>query len=127
MHCFLSKAIIALPTQTQIVDSFEQTVIGGFSCVNTRLAFDSIILLPKNSQNERKKNLKPIYKRKNELKNIFEGKRIVTNEKILKMDKSNKYGNAMTKPLPTGNIKKAKKMLTMKEISLNNSEYFGPR
>ena len=127
MHCFLSKAIIVLPTQAQIVDLFEQTVIGGFSCVNTRLAFDSIILLPQNSQNERKKNLKPIYKRKNELKNIFEGKRIVTNEKILKMDKSKKYGNAMTKPLPTGNIKKAKKMLTMKEISLNNSEYFGPR
>ena len=28
------------------VEIFEETVIGGFSCVNTRLAFDTQILLP---------------------------------------------------------------------------------
>ena len=40
IHRFLSKAIIALPTQAEIVDLFEQTLIGGFICVNTRLGFD---------------------------------------------------------------------------------------
>ena len=72
-----------------------------------RLAFDSIILLPKNFQNEPKENLKPIFKIKNDLKNIFEDKRVVT--KILKMDENNQYGNAMTKPLPRGSSKKRKK------------------
>ena len=38
------------------------------------------------------------------MKNIFEDKRAVT--KILKMDENIQYGNAMTKPLLTGSIKK---------------------
>ena len=42
----LSKVIIALPTTNEIVDVFEQTLTGGFNCVNTRLAFDTEILLP---------------------------------------------------------------------------------
>ena len=42
----LSKVIIPLPTTNEIVDVFEQTLTGGFSCVNTRLAFDTEILLP---------------------------------------------------------------------------------
>ena len=42
--------------QAEIVDLFEQTLIGDFNCVNTRLAFDSIISLPKNSENEPKEN-----------------------------------------------------------------------
>ena len=42
----LSKVIIALPTTDEIVDVFEQTLTGGFSCVNTSLAFDTEILLP---------------------------------------------------------------------------------
>ena len=41
------KYLIALPTDTEQVKLFERTLIGGFSCVNTRLAFDSQILLPK--------------------------------------------------------------------------------
>ena len=41
------KCLIALPTDTEQVKLFERTLIGGFSCVNTRLAFDSQILLPK--------------------------------------------------------------------------------
>ena len=36
-----------------------------------------------------------------------EHNRIIT--KILKMDENNQYGNAMTKPLPTGSIQKKKK------------------
>ena len=40
-HRFISKMIIALPTKAEIDELFEQTLIGGFSCVNTRLSFDS--------------------------------------------------------------------------------------
>ena len=50
------------------------------------------------------------------MENIFEDKRVVT--KILKMDENNQYGNDMTKPLPTGNIKKAEKLPAMKEFDL---------
>ena len=42
----MSKVILALPTKYEHVEIFEETWIGGFSCVNTRLAFDSQILLP---------------------------------------------------------------------------------
>ena len=42
----MSKIILGLPTKYDHVEIFEETVIGGFSCVNTRLAFDSQILLP---------------------------------------------------------------------------------
>ena len=68
-------------------------LIGGFSCVNTRLGFDSKLLLPKISDGKSKENLKIIYKIGNE------DKRVVS--KILKMDENNQYGYAMTKPLPT--------------------------
>ena len=42
----MSKVIIALPTSNEFINLFEQTLTGGFSCVNTRLAFDTEILLP---------------------------------------------------------------------------------
>ena len=42
----LSNIIIALPTTNAIIDVFEQTLTGGFSCVNTHLAFDTEILQP---------------------------------------------------------------------------------
>ena len=42
----MSKIILALPTKYNHTEIFEETVIGGFNCVNTRLAFDSQILLP---------------------------------------------------------------------------------
>ena len=41
-----SKAIIALPTNRDTVELSEKTLIVRFSCVNTRAAFDSEILLP---------------------------------------------------------------------------------
>ena len=104
IHRFLSKAVIAFPTQAEIVGLFEQTLIGELSCLNMRLGFDSKILLPKDSKNEPKENLKLIYKIRNEEKNISGDKRVVT--KILKMDENNHYGNAMTKPLPIGSIRK---------------------
>ena len=42
----MSKIILALPTKYEHVEIFKETLIDGFSCVNTRLAFDSQILLP---------------------------------------------------------------------------------
>ena len=42
----MSRIILALPTKLEHVEIFEQTVTGGFSSVNTRLAFDMEILLP---------------------------------------------------------------------------------
>ena len=42
----MSTSILALPTKVKHAEIFEQTVIGGFSSVNTRLAFDSQISLP---------------------------------------------------------------------------------
>lgn len=40
-----SKVIIALPINNEFVNIFEQTLSGGFTCVNTCLAFDTEILL----------------------------------------------------------------------------------
>ena len=37
--------MIALPTNTEHIRVFEKTLIGGFSCVNNRLAFDTEILI----------------------------------------------------------------------------------
>ena len=42
----MSKITLALPTKYEYVEIFEETVLGGYSCVNTRLAFDPPILLP---------------------------------------------------------------------------------
>ena len=65
---FLSKTIIALPTQAEIANLFEQTLIGGFYFINTRLGFDSKFLLPKDSDAKPKENLKIIYNRQHQKK-----------------------------------------------------------
>ena len=97
VHREKNKCLIALPTDVEQVKRFERTLRGSFSCVNTRLAFDSQILLPKNETD----NYKLIYDIK--INNIDQKKRVTT--KILKMDENNQYGNAMTKPLPCVCIK----------------------
>ena len=104
----MSKVILTLPTKHEHVEIFGQTVIGGFSSINTRLAFDSQILLPNlsnqsNLQDLTNKNLnyKVVYNLK--MNNEKVKKRIIT--KILKLDVNNQYGMTMTKPLPTGCIK----------------------
>ena len=105
----MSKIILALPTKYEHVEIFEETVIGGFSCVNTRLAFDTQILLPnlpdKNNLEENPMNKDFNYKVVYNLKinNEKTKKRVIT--KILKLDENNQYGHGMTKPLPTGCIK----------------------
>ena len=72
----------------------KKTLIGGISCVNTRLAFGTSILLPKDQNGNRRKKLKLIYKIKNKNNNNYEDKKLVG--KILKMDESKQYSNAMT-------------------------------
>ena len=69
------------------------------SCVNTRLVFDSLLLIGG-------KERKLISNIRNPQTGQNESKRVVA--KILKMDESNQYGNAMTKPLLIGCIKKKK-------------------
>ena len=105
----MSKIILALPTKYDHVGIFGETVIGGFSCVNTRLAFDSQILLPdlkiknylENNSINKGFNYKVFYNLKMNIEKVK--KRVIT--KTLKLDENNHYGNGMTKPLPTGCIK----------------------
>ena len=89
----MSKIILALPTKYEHVEIFKETVIGGFSCVNTRLAFDSQILLPnlldKNDLENNLMNQDFNYKVFDNLKLDKEKvkKRVIT--KILKLDENN--------------------------------------
>ena len=102
----MSKVVITLPTKYKHVEIFEQTVIGGFSCVNNRLAFDTQILLPNFLDSEMIVKIDFKYKIAYNLKidNQKSKKRIIT--KILKLDENNQYDHGMTKSLPTGYIKK---------------------
>ena len=84
------KIILALPTKYDHVEIVEEIVIGGFSCVNTRLAFNSQILLPdladkidleKNPMNKNF-NYRVVYNLK--MINETTKKRVIT--KILKLD-----------------------------------------
>ena len=75
VHRDKSKCLIALPTDIEQVKLFEKTLIGGFSCVNTRLAFDSQILIPKYGRDNSKliyeiKTNKGKEKKKSDNKNI---------------------------------------------------------
>ena len=90
--------------------------MGGFSGVNTRLLFDTELLMPNLTESDYKKmstdqsfkaykrdDIKVMYKIKLDNENFYHERRIIT--KILKLDKSNQYGFAMTKSMPTGCIK----------------------
>ena len=89
-----------MPTNAKQVRVFEKTLIGGYSCVNTRMAFDTELFL-KDLDNE-----KVIFKtRDGQLKRF--------SSKIIKMDENNQYGFAMTKPLPYGCIKKKENLPTL--------------
>ena len=106
----MSKVILVLPTKLDHVEIVEQTVTGGFSSVNTRLAFDTQISLPNledktNLENiplNKDFNIKVVYNLKLDDRKA-EKKRVLT--KILKLDENNQYGYGNTKPLPTGFIK----------------------
>ena len=99
-----SKCCIALPVDAEIIRVFEQTLIGGYSCVNTRMAFDTEIFL-KDAENE-----KVIFKTQNNQLKRF-------SSKIIKMYENNQYGMATTRPLPYGCIKREKKVLSIEELT----------
>ena len=106
----MSRIMLPLPTKLEPLEIFEQTVTGGFSTVNTRLAFDTQILLPnlghkddlQNNPLNKDFNYKVVYNLKLDGKKATK-KRVIT--KILKLDENNQYEHGMTKPLPTGCIK----------------------
>ena len=92
-HRNKSKCNIVLPLNTEVAKLFEKNLIGGYSCINTRLAFDTEIFL-KDLENERV------------LFTDGQGQVRRFSSKIIKMDENNQYGFAMTKLLPLGVIKK---------------------
>ena len=38
------KMVIALPTKNNVMDVFEETITGGFSCLNTGLSYTEILM-----------------------------------------------------------------------------------
>ena len=106
----ISKIIKDLPTNNENVELFEKTLTGGFSCVNTCLSFDTEILLPNVEKSDKDKwkdyGYKVAYNLKLEEEEKYTTKRVIS--KILKLDENNQYSYAMTKPSPTGGIKKHK-------------------
>lgn len=94
----------------------KRTLIGGFSCVNTCLAFDSKVLFPRGAGGTRKENFKLIYEIRNTKTNELEDKRTVSY--ILKMIENKQYRNTMPKLLLTGSIEKVKKTSTIREVDL---------
>ena len=108
-----SKCILALPTNNCHVEIFEKTLSRGFSCVNTRLSFDTEFFMPNLIEKDfnkmnidqsfkafKRDDLKLVYKVKFDKQKKHEKKRVVT--KILKLDENNQYGYSMRKQLPTG-------------------------
>ena len=70
-----SKTVLALPTDNKQMETFEKTLSGGFSCVNTRLSFDSKILMPNLTEKDsRKMNINQSFKayKRDDLKLIYE-------------------------------------------------------
>ena len=95
VHRDKSKCVIALPTNAEHVRVLEKTLIGGYSCVNTMLTFDTELFLEDTNQ----KVLYDLY-----IDGKTQTKRI--SSKVLKMDENNQYGLVMTNALPFGCIKK---------------------
>ena len=88
----LSKVIIALLASNKVVEVFEKTLSGGFSCVNTRLSFDTELrsLNANNMSVDGDENLykdydyKICYRLKLDSDNWYESKRVIS--KTLKLD-----------------------------------------
>ena len=105
----MSEVVLSHPINADIVELMEKTLIGGMSVVNTRAGFDSYIFIKGKEQ-------KLVYKIRNRETNEIEGKRV--SAVILKMDENNQYGNAMTKPLPIGCVKKEPSAPSNRELCL---------
>ena len=111
-----SKVIIALPTNYEHAEIFGKTLIGGYTCVNNRIGFDTEILLPNFSKSEyAKMNIDEsfkVYKNQNykigftiKLDDDEKIKNYRVISKVIKFDENNQYGFAVTKPMPAGAIK----------------------
>lgn len=63
----LRNFIIALPIDAETIDLLEKTIIRGFSLVNTRLSFDTNILMQNSKASEiiKRKDLEKGHKMKN--------------------------------------------------------------
>ena len=123
-----SKIVLALPTKNSVMEIFEETLTGGFFCVNTRLSFDTERLISNLTESDYKKlktdesfkaykrdKLKVIYRIKLDRldnENSYHERRIIS--KILELDENNQYGFAMTKPMPMGCIKEQTAPLWLK-------------
>ena len=59
----MSRVIITLPTSNEIVDIFEQSITGGFSCVNNHLAFDTEIFFTECHKTKRMKKIMKLIKK----------------------------------------------------------------
>ena len=105
VHQNKSKCNIVMPTNAEQIRVFENTLIGGYSCVNTRVAFDTVVFL------KDKNNEKVIFKTRNGQLKRF-------SSKMIKMDENSQYGFAMTKPLPYGCIKKKKNLPNLEELAV---------
>ena len=95
VHRNKSKCNILPPLDAKIMRIFEKPLIGGYSCVNTRLTFDTEIFL-KDVEHE-----KVLFK-------TAEGEVKRFSSKMIQMDENEQYGFAMTKPLPYDCRKKRK-------------------
>ena len=111
-----TKSILALPFNNTQVEVFGKILCGGFSCVNTKLSFDTEILMTNLTKRDyhnmsidqsfkafKRDDLQVIYSLKLDKNDSFEKKRVIT--KTIKFGENNQYGFAMTKPMPTGCIK----------------------
>ena len=108
-----SRIILALPTNNSVIEIFEKTLTGGFGYVITRLFSDTELLMPNLTETDykmmtigesfkayRSDDLKVIYRIKLDNENSYYERCIIG--RILKLDKNNQYGFAITKPTPTG-------------------------
>ena len=111
-----SKVIITLPTKYEHAEIFEKTLVGGYTCVNNRIGFDTKVLLPNFTKLDYSKmnidesfkayknqNYKVGYNIKLDNDELSRECRVIS--KIIKFDENNQYGFAMTKHMPVGAIK----------------------
>ena len=128
-----SKVIISLPTNYEHAEIFEKVLIGGYSCVNNRIGFDTELLLPNFSKSEYAKmsidESFKAFKYQNykigftiKLDNDEKDYRVIS--KVIKFDENNQYGFAMTKPMPVGAIKekKAEFNILFEKVSLDGKK-----
>ena len=120
------------------MEIFEKTLCGGFSSVNTRISFDTELLMPNSTKSDyqtmkidqsfkvsKQDDLKVVYSLNLDGEKSFQKKRVIT--KIIKFDENNQCGFAMTQPMPTGCIKQNNSTswlefnLLLEKVSLEDS------